>query len=196
MRKLMFGALLGSALLATGAIAQQATTPSAPSPMRERVPMADMTRAQAGERAAQQFDRLDANRDGTLDQSDMQARMLARQAERFTSLDTDRNGSISRAEWDAGHQMMMSRRGERHAAMGQRMGRGGAMRDGMMMRRGGAGLGQQGATPGTARSPLTRDAFVNSAYALFDALDANRDGTVTQAERAARRAEMRQQRQR
>lgn len=172
MRKLTLALSTAALALSGAAIAQ--TAPAAPA--RERAPMADMTRAQAQAKAEAAFARMDANRDGTVDQADRQAR----HAEMFERLDTDRNGSISRAEFDAMHSQRAD--GDRG---GKRMGgKGMGGHHGMMMgSRGGA----------KAAGSLTRQAFVDRALSMFDRADANRDGTVTVAERKAARAAMRGQ---
>lgn len=167
MRKLTL--ILSTAVLGLSApaLAQTSTAPGAPE--KARTPMADITRAQAQARAEARFARMDANRDGTLDRADRQAR----HAQMFDRLDTDRNGSISRAEFDAMHAKRAERRADKPAA-GKRM----DGRRGMM--RGDAG-------------PITRQAFVDRALGMFDRADANRDGTVSVAERRAAHEAMRGQ---
>lgn len=170
MRKLTL-TLSTAALALSGAAFAQA--PAAPA----RAPKPDMTRAEVQARAETAFARMDANKDGTLDQADR----AARHAMMFERMDTDRNGSISRAEFDAMHAQRAERRS---GAMAQRMGR----------KERGAQAGMMGQRMGRAdRQPATRQAFVDRALAMFDRADANRDGTVTQAERKAVRDTMRQQ---
>lgn len=168
MRKLTL--VLSTAALALSGTAVAQTAPAAP--VRDRTPMADMTRAQVQSRAEARFARMDANKDGTIDQADRQAR----HGQMFDRMDTDRNGSISRAEFDAAHanraDKQAGRGGKRHMA-----GMAGGKR-GMM---------------GAARGPMTRQAFVDRALSMFDRADANRDGTVTAAERKAAGAAMRGQ---
>lgn len=165
MRKLTLALSIAALTLSGAAIAQ--TAPAAPA--RERAPMADQTRAQAQARAEAMFQRIDANKDGTVDQADRQAR----RSQMFDRLDTDRNGSISRAEFDA----QTAKRAERQGA-GKRTARRGHGGKRAMM---------------AAAGPLTREAFVNNALTRFDRTDANRDGTVTAAERKAAREAMRGQ---
>ena len=135
-------------------------------------PMGDMTRAQAQQQAEARFARMDANRDGTVNDADR----AARQAGMFDRIDTDRNGAISRAEFETHHAQMGDRRGDRVAKKGDR-------RAGMR--------GKMGKMDG----PVTKQAFVERALGMFDRADANRDGTVTQAERKAVRDNLRQQSQ-
>lgn len=161
MRKLTLALSTAALALSGAAFAQSA-------PSQEHAPHPDMTRAQAQAKAEAAFARMDANQDGTLDQADR----AARKAQMFDRIDTDRNGSISRAEFDAMHAnrgAMGEGRGRRMAGDHEKMG-------GMM---GGAGAG-----------PMTRQAFVDQALGMFDRADANRDGTVTQAERKAMRDTM------
>lgn len=170
MRKLTL-ALSTAALAISGAAVAQA----APAPVRG--PMPDMTRAQVQARAEAAFARMDANKDGTLDQADR----AAHHAMMFDRIDSDKNGSISRAEFDAMH----AKRGDK--AGGHRMARKGpGGHHGLM-------AGRMGARDGKAAQPTTRQAFVDRALAMFDRADANRDGTVTQAERKAVRDTLRQQ---
>ena len=167
MRKLtlvLSTAVLG---LSAPAIAQTSTAPGAAE--QARAPMADMTRAQAQVRAEARFARMDANQDGTLDQADRQAR----HARMFDRMDTDRNGSISRSEFDAMHTKRAERRADKPMAGNRKEHR-------RAMVRGDAG-------------PVTRQAFVDRALGMFDRADANRDGTVTVAERRAAREAMRGQ---
>jgi Ca2+-binding EF-hand superfamily protein len=166
MRKLTLALSTAALTLAGAATAQTSPTPGAPA--KARAPMADMTRAEAQTRAEAAFQRMDANQDGTLDQADRQAR----HAQMFDRIDADRNGSISRAEFDAMHAKRAERRADKPAA-GKRMERRRAMSD--------------------AAGPITRQAFVNRALGMFDRADANRDGTVTVAERRAAREALRGQ---
>ncbi len=173
MRKLAL-AFSTAALVLSGAAAAQ--TAPAQERTTDRAPRPDMTRAQAQAKAEAAFARMDANRDGTLDQTDR----TARRAGMFDRMDADKNGSISRAEFDA----MQAKRGAEggKARGGHRMG----ARHGQMG-------GKMGARSGADRAPVTRQAFIDRALTMFDRADADRNGTVTQAERNAARATMRQQ---
>ena len=132
------------------------------------MPQADMTRAQAQARAETMFAKMDANKDGTVDQADR----IAMKAQMFDRMDADHNGSISRAEFDAMHANHAGRGG---GEMGARMAHGGK-HGGMRGHR--AMMGKDG-------SPMTEQAFVDRALGMFDKADANHDGTVTVAERKA-----------
>lgn len=159
--------LAGAALLAAAgsALAQQPGPP------------ADLTRDQAAARADQHFARLDADRDGRVTVQEAQQARQAMRAERqgrmFDRLDANRDGSLSRAEFSA--------RGEMRGAgpgMGHPMGRGGQHAQRM--------FGEDGV--------VTREEFRARALQRFERLDANRDGTVTMAERREVRQRMRQER--
>lgn len=174
MRKLTLA--FSTAALALSGVAFAQTAPS-----QERAPRPDMTRAQAQAKAEAAFARMDANKDGTLNQADR----AARRGGMFDRIDTDRNGSISRAEFDAMHAKRAEHAGK--ARGDHRMGRKGpGGHHGMMGAR-------QGARTGAHAGPTTRQAFVDRALTMFDRADANRDGTVTQAERKAVRETLRQQ---
>ncbi len=56
--------------------------------------------ANAADRVAQMLDRLDANEDGVLQQSEMQPRGGDRGARMFERLDADGDGAVSEAEFD------------------------------------------------------------------------------------------------
>lgn len=163
MRKLTLALSTAALALSGAAIAQ--TAPAAPA--KPRAPMADMTRAQAQARAEAMFARRDANQDGTIDQADRQAR----RGQMFERIDTNRDGAISRAEFDARTEQRAERRGKRMARMERRGGHRAMMH--------------------AARGPVTRQAFVDRALSMFDKADANRDGTVTVAERKAAREALR-----
>ena len=53
--------------------------------------------------------------------------------------------------------------------------------------------GRMGGKMGASATPLTRQAFVDRALTMFDRADADKNGTVSQAERKAVRDTMRQQ---
>ncbi len=135
-----------------------------------------MTRASAQAKAEQMFDRMDANKDGRIDQADR----AARQTERFAKLDTDKNGQLSPAEMSAGHQRKPRAESEAPARkMGMRGGHRG-MKGGLMKM---ADTNKDGT--------ITKSEAVAAALAKFDTADTNRDGSVTAEERKAAKAQMR-----
>ena len=141
----------------------------------------DITRAEAQQKASAMFARMDANGDGLLNDADREARL----AKRFDAMDTDKNGAISREEFTAGH---------------DRKGRGAGKPDGMKMGEGhkgghhggmghGMGHGMGGMLKGLADKnndgAVSAAEFTEAHLAMFDKGDANRDGTLTAAERKA-----------
>lgn len=172
----------------------------------------DMTRSQVEQRTDEAFARMDANDDGVLDAADrqaMQARWAERRAEhreaRFEQLDANDDGALSRAEFDAAHDAEGGEGGEGIDGRGpgkHRMGRpaggfggfegpggpggfagfegpGGPGGPGGMFGPGGAGADGEG------DRALTKAEFTAAALERFDRADANRDGTLTAAERRA-----------
>ena len=183
MRKLTLS--IGAALLATAGVAVAA--PQIASRMQ-----ADVTRTQVQATAAEHFAKLDANGDGKLDTADR----AARQAKVFDRIDADKNGAISREEFAA-------KRGERREGVqAGRHGMGGAdmPRGRMSGHRGGHGGMRGGDMGGMAKAADTNNdgaisqvEFSAAALAHFDKADADRNGTVTQAERKAARDAMKAQ---
>jgi hypothetical protein len=87
--KLIGAAVLGAILL-TGGIAYAASQSG------------KMTRAEATAKAREKFAKMDANKDGKLDAADRGAHHSQMAAAMFDRVDADKNGSISREEWNAG----------------------------------------------------------------------------------------------
>lgn len=162
---LAFGSAV-AALLAIPAIAQTAAPDAGARPTRMA---AEMTRAQAEQRAATAFARMDVNGDGKLDAADRAAKQQAR----FDRLDTDSNGQLSPAEFTA--RPDRAERGEQ----GQRPRRRGHHGGGMMHMARMADANGDGA--------ISQAEFTAGALTMFDRADANRDGTVTPDERRAAR---------
>jgi hypothetical protein len=173
-RKLTLSLLAGAAAIAAGGVAY-AQAPSAGG---------ELTRAGVQQRAAQAFERMDANSDGKLDQADRAARHKAR----FDRIDADSNGAISYAEFTATHGER-AERGDR-AGRGERMGRGGRGGHRMDMRGGFMG----GKADAGSDGAITQAEFQAAALQRFDRSDADNNGTVTAEERKAAREAMRQQR--
>ena len=206
MRQLTLALSTAALALSSAAFAQApAHTPGHTSGAHTLAAQPDMTRAQAQARAEAAFARMDGNRDGTFNQADR----TAMHAQMFDRMDTDRNGSISRAEFDAMHAKRAANQAD--SPHGGKGGKGGHKMDGHDM--GGHKMGGQdmnghdmgghdmgGKAPGAhhggmmgANTTITRQAFVDRALSMFDRADANRDGTVTQAERKAARETLRSQ---
>lgn len=80
-----------------------------------------ITRAEAAAnpKLAAKFDQLDGNRDGVLDRTDMQARMLERKNAWFASADTNKDGRLSQAEMEvasARRQAKHPQKAQKHTA--------------------------------------------------------------------------------
>lgn len=162
-----------------------------------------MTRAalEAGIKA--RFDKVDANRDGTITRaefdahratltSERQARTKARRDRMFADLDTNKDGQISRAEFDAPRERRAQAPrvgGDAPRAGGQRM-----MAHGPAMQ---GPRGQHMAGAWFDRLDADKDGRVSLADMLakplerFDAVDADRNGTISSEERKAAREKMR-----
>lgn len=208
-------------------------------------PAGDLTRAAFTERAVKAFERMDVNRDGQLDAADR----AAHQAQRFGKLDADGNGEVSKTEMQAAHEarkaQMAERRAEREArgaermerrfAMldkdgsggvsqaelaagheqrgemrGQRKGRDGEMREGKRGQRGDRAemRGKRGGRHGgmdmmrglvrradaDGNRVVTRAEFDRAVASHFARMDTDGNGTVTATERQAARAAMKQMR--
>lgn len=173
-----------------------------------------VTRAEARAAASSRWTRLDANRDGVVDQADRSAR----QAQRFAALDRDGNGQVTFPELDAARE---ARRGERFARLdsdrsgglsaaefaarrGNRQ-RGDGLRaggdDGQHMagrRHGRPGPGMSGRGLGKAadtdgNGAISRAEFDTAVELRFATADADKDGSVSREERRAARQAMRAQ---
>lgn len=169
----LYGAISAAALAMGGvAIAQSMDGPhkgwdSGPS-----------TRAEAEQKAAAAFTRMDANGDGAINDQDQQARV----AQHFATLDSNSDGSLSLEEFSAkpkGHGKM---RGDMDG-MGRKGHGGGHGGHGMMMSK---------MADADKDGQVTAAEFTAAALARFDQADANKDGTVTKEERAAAMKAMRE----
>ena len=187
-RKIVLGA--GIAALAIAAVPALA--------QRDRPDDVPVTRGEVEARVRDRLGAIDANKDGIVTRDEFMARADARMKERadaeFAAMDTDRNGSISRAEFDAHH---AERAPRVHAAM-----------------HGGPGMmpppppGAPPPPPGDPDAPeaplapppphppmmgrgdgkiVIADA-VKKALERFDAIDTDKNGTISEAERKKARA--------
>ena len=180
--------LAGTALLA---LAGPALAQPAPGPRADR--NADVTRQQVIARVDQRFARLDLDHDGRATPEEARQAGEQRRAEHagrmFERLDLNRDGSVSRAEFDQARSQMREQRGERRAERGGRRG----MRGMHGPRRGAPGArGEAGQRMFGDQGFVTREQMRERALARFDRLDANRDGTLTAAERQQGRQQMRE----
>ncbi len=184
-------ALTAAAIALTGATAAVAQTGLPVAGERAR-PDANgdgtLTRAEAAAHAEAQFARMDANRDGRVTSEDRAAGQERRRTETFSRMDADNNGSITRAEWDRAGEAMAERRagrGERSEAAGRQ--EGGPEARGRGGRRGQMGRTMMARADANSDGAIDRSEFVAAATARFDRLDADRDGSVSAAERQAQR---------
>lgn len=166
-RQVFLGALSVLALGAAGAAI------AAPGPHDD----GDLTRAQAQERAAKMFSRLDVNGDGVINDADREARI----SKRFDELDKDRNGSLSREEFMAGRD---DRRGEKLAG-GEDGKPGWKGRPGGKRFGGGMHGGMIDKADANSDSSISAAEFTAASLARFDEADTNKDGIVTKEERKA-----------
>ncbi len=173
MKKLIATAAMGLALIAGGiAVAQPGAEGGKPG--RGWMSAADkdgnLTKTALTAELEKRFAALDANKDGKITPDERKAAMEKRFDERFAKMDSDGNGQLSKAELKAAHEA----RGEMGRRGGGKGWRGGPM----------AG---PGGPRGDADGVVTRDEFLARPLAMFDRADANKDGTVTAAERKAAR---------
>ncbi|MGZ8346169.1 MAG: hypothetical protein ACXWUP_03535 [Allosphingosinicella sp.] len=185
--------LAGAAVMATaGAALAQTGTPATPTSMRPERNV-DVTREQVIERTDQCFARLDLNNDGRATAEEARQGAQQRHAEHagqmFDRMDLDHDGSVTRAEFDQARTQMHAQRGERGARGGRGGMRGAHHRQGMRGGHGGRGEGMFG-----EQGFITREQMRERALTRFDRLDANRDGTLTVAERQQGREQFRQER--
>jgi hypothetical protein len=173
-----FTFLSGAAMLG---LAGMAVAQGGPEPRPDRD--ADVTRQQVVERSDARFTRLDANRDGRFTPEEagaMREQRRGQRAERmFERLDLDRNGSITREEMSQA-QAGRGERGENHTGRGGR--RGGPGMGGMRGHRG-PNAGMRGQRLFGEQGFVTAEQMRQRALERFDRADANRDGTLTAAER-------------
>jgi Ca2+-binding EF-hand superfamily protein len=152
--------------------------------------MGSMTRADVSAKVKEMFAKVDTSNDGivTREEADaartaMHGKIRGRMREhRFEQLDTNKDGSISRAEFDAAHRPGMDKEhgeGERHGREGQEMGH---------HKMGGHGMGGMkmfDRADADADGKVTLAEATTAALAHFDAVDKNKDGTITRDERHA-----------
>lgn len=198
--------------LSTAALAISGAAFAQPSPGMQRAPQGDLTRAQAQQRAEAMFARMDANKDGTVNEADR----AARKAAMFDRLDANRDGSITKAEMATAHAaradkrdgrkaqradtaaakgpaMTDAQKAERRDAMFARIdtdGNGAVSRaefDAMQGMRDGKVGKRGGKAMARMDGAVDRQAFVARALERFDRLDADKNGVATTTERKALR---------
>ncbi|MBT2135487.1 hypothetical protein KK137_14210 [Croceibacterium sp. LX-88] len=173
MRKTLSFSLAAVAALAAGGVAFAQEAP-------KREPRPPMTRADVEQRTNEAFTRMDANKDGVLNQADRDAReKLA-----FDRIDSNHDGAISPEEFAARgdeRREVRQARADGDQRPGPRMGRRGAGGPGSM----GFGLARNADADGDGS--VTQAEFASAALTRFDSADANKDGTLSREERRAQR---------
>jgi Ca2+-binding EF-hand superfamily protein len=137
-----------------------------------------VTRAEATAAAEKHFAEVDTNKDGVISQAERDAMRARMRDKMFDLMDSDKNGQLSREEFRAAHEKMRAAKGERGMQGMHGGGHHGGMRGGGMM-----------------KADTTKAQAVARAQAMFDRIDANRDGNITAAERDAARQRMKDMRQ-
>ena len=193
MKKLLIGGAAAAAMIAGAAALAQ--TPA--SPLRVVPPAAAKvhTRAEVQAKVAENFARIDANRDGFVTKAEADAvraqrreargeRIDQRREQRFDRLDTNNDGQISRSEFDAAQAQRQQGRAERggkaHGFGGMRMG---ALHGRMF-----------DMADGNKDGRVSLQEATDAALRHFDMADVNKDGQITREERMQMRQHMRAQR--
>lgn len=193
MNRKIVAALLGASLLAGGGAyaAQQGQPTSAPrGPMLHADANKDgvVTREEVVADADARFAKGDTNKDGQISAEERRAARPhrgpgdpgqqlgttgqgdreARRAKMLARFDTDKDGTLSDAERTAAREARKGMRGGHHAR----------------------GLGHGARIDTNGDKLISRDESRTAALAMFDRADANKDGRIDAAERAATRAKM------
>ncbi|MEO7540995.1 MAG: hypothetical protein ABIS66_03495 [Sphingomicrobium sp.] len=164
------------------------------------------TRAEVAAHVRAMFDRVDADRDGSLTKAEAEAAKAkgGQWAERrhgggpranpgaaFDRMDANRDGAISRAEFDAIHAQRQQKMAARdHIGDGRPDGR----RMGKGHRMGGMGGRMFELADGNRDGRVTLQEATNAALRHFDMADINRDGQLTPQERMQAHQRMRSER--
>jgi hypothetical protein len=188
MRKFVTLSLATAALVGAAGVAYAQAGPGA-----DRAPA--RTRAEVEQRSAEAFARMDANDDGVLNHADRDAR----RQERFARLDANADGELSPADREArrkaafdrvdadgsgaiSFEEFSARREQRHELRGERR------EPRLGMQRGRQGSPRLAHAADTNRDgTVTQAEFASAALARFDRIDVDKDGTISDSERPARR---------
>ena len=151
-----------------------------------------LTRAQVEQRSAEAFGRLDANKDGVLNQADRDAK----RAQMFDRIDANKDGSISRDEFAARHNGRGERAGMAGSEHGEHAGMGRGHHGGKRGMVGMGGMGRMMARMADTNNDgsVTRAEYDTAVGQHFDKVDSDRNGTITATERQAAHAAMKQRR--
>ncbi|MGD9812083.1 MAG: EF-hand domain-containing protein [Sphingobium sp.] len=163
--------------------------------------MQDMTRADVEAKVKDHFAKVDANKDGAITMEEMDAYREAKQTNRmdahFARMDANGDGSISREEFASAHDAMREKRGDMREKMKERRdqmaenGEAPGSRPMGMMRGMKGHHGDMGMMGGrmfkkadaNGDGKVTMAEATSAALAHFDKVDADKNGTVTPAER-------------
>jgi Ca2+-binding EF-hand superfamily protein len=214
MNKYLLGGSVAAVLVATTSAIAQVPAPAPVAPQVHNQAWqgrtAVQTRAEVAAHVRKMFDRLDANRDGSITKAEAEAvkakggEWAERRMHRggaggqkadggamFNRLDADHDGSVSRAEFDAAH----AQREQRVATRDQNGdGRpdGGRMGGGHGMRAMGGRMFEMADANHDGR--VTIQEATSAALRHFDTADVNRDGQLTPDERTQMHQRMRAER--
>ncbi len=160
----------------------------------DHAPMAKMhgsdTRADLEASVKSHFAAMDGNKDGQVTPDEIKAMHAARRAERqdahFAAMDKDSNGQISKAEFDAAHSgdqtMKHGERSAHRGAMGEKHHKG--QRAGQDGPRGMMGEGGMFAMADANKDGgITLSEALTARLARFDAVDSDKNGTLSPEER-------------
>lgn len=161
------------------------------------------TRAEVESNVKERLGKFDANKDGTVSSEEMrayaEARMAKRSDETFAAMDADKNGSVSRAEYDAWSKTRGDRmvRIERMTPPAPPMPGAAPTPDGkpvvrremriMTMDGHGDGKGPHIMAMSSSGSGIVIADAVKKALERFDAMDTDKNGTISPEERKAQR---------
>jgi Secreted protein acidic and rich in cysteine Ca binding region/EF hand len=137
---------------------------------------APKTRAELQTRVKDHFASVDQNKDGFVTSEERAAMRTTKLSEargaHFTAMDANKDGTISRAEFDAAHAAGPA--GAHGGAGAMHHGRGGTLAGRMMER-----------ADANSDGKLSLDEAMTPALARFDRIDTDKDGTISDKERAA-----------
>lgn len=133
-----------------------------------------ITRAEAVAAAEKRFAETDTDRNGVISQAERDAMHEKMREEHFKRMDTDGNGQLSREEFRAAHDRMRSAMGADEKGEGS-----------MGKHRHHHGMGMMGKGMGRMQGDISKEQFLARPLAMFDRIDANKDGRITAQERDA-----------
>ena len=190
MNNILLGATAAVATISGSALLAQAAPPAQPAPRAHRMMQTEL-RTDVQGHVAKMFARLDANHDGFIDKSEMDAREAKREAkveqraakfdpaQMFARLDANKDGKITQAEADAAHKARAEAKAgapsKTHAGFFARLD---TNKDGVVTR----AEFDTAAAQMKARMEQAGMRRGNFAEHIFSAADLNHDGRIAQAE--------------